>query len=145
MHPRLDHLLQSLLQDAVASDPEPDRCLCHPVGPSQVQADAPPDQGRKRLVRPAPPRQPSPLRSLAAMSWQRPNIGSRVNRQVHARFWERPEAKVLRATRHSEKNSRRAYLVRIAPISGIPKCCHAGLARPKIWTLSDWNIHTRLT
>jgi RNA-directed DNA polymerase len=50
VHPRLDQLLQSLLQDAVASDPETDRCLCHPVGPSQVQADAPPDQGRKRLV-----------------------------------------------------------------------------------------------
>ena len=47
---RLDHLLQPLLQDAAASDPETDRCLCHPVGPSQVQADAPPNQGRERLV-----------------------------------------------------------------------------------------------
>jgi site-specific DNA recombinase len=50
VHPRLDHLLQPLLQDAAASDPETDRCLCHPVGTSQVQADAPPDQGRERLV-----------------------------------------------------------------------------------------------
>jgi hypothetical protein len=25
---------------------------------------------------------------------------SRVNREVHARFWERPEVKLLRATRH---------------------------------------------
>jgi hypothetical protein len=33
------------------------------------------------------------------MPWQRPNIGSRVNREVHARFWERPEVKFLRATR----------------------------------------------
>ena len=32
-------------------------------------------KGRKRLVRPATPRQPNALRSLAAMSWQRPNIG----------------------------------------------------------------------
>src|SRR5262249_15117371 len=38
------------------------------------------------------------------MSWQRPNIGSRVNRQVHARFWERPEVKVLRATRHFRRS-----------------------------------------
>jgi hypothetical protein len=34
------------------------------------------------------------------MSWQRPNIGSRVTREGHARFWERPEVKFLRATRH---------------------------------------------
>jgi site-specific DNA recombinase len=34
-----------------------------------------------------------------AMSWQRPNIGSRVTREGHARFWERPGAKFLRATR----------------------------------------------
>jgi hypothetical protein len=34
------------------------------------------------------------------MLWQRLNIGSRVNREVHARFWERAEAKFLRATRH---------------------------------------------
>src|SRR5215472_17285559 len=35
------------------------------------------------------------------MSWQRPNVGSRVNREVHARFWERAEVKLLCATRHS--------------------------------------------
>src|ERR1700756_1603868 len=33
------------------------------------------------------------------MSWERPNIGSRVTREGHARFWERPEVKFLRATR----------------------------------------------
>jgi hypothetical protein len=33
------------------------------------------------------------------MPWQLPNIGSRVNREVPARFWERPEVKFLRATR----------------------------------------------
>ena len=31
---------------------------------------------------------------------RRPNIGSRVTRESHARFWERPEVKFLRATRH---------------------------------------------
>jgi hypothetical protein len=30
---------------------------------------------------------------------QRPNIGSRVTREGHARFWERPEVQFLRATR----------------------------------------------
>ena len=30
-----------------------------------------------------------------------PNIGSRVSREVHARFWERAEVKFLRATRQS--------------------------------------------
>jgi hypothetical protein len=34
---------------------------------------------------------------------QRPNIGSRVTREGHARFWERPEVKFLRATRQPEK------------------------------------------
>src|SRR5437763_16636893 len=37
------------------------------------------------------------------MSWKRPNIGSRVNREVHARFWERAEVKFLRATRHERR------------------------------------------
>jgi hypothetical protein len=36
------------------------------------------------------------------MLWQRPNIGSRVNREVHARFWERAAVKLLRATRQSQ-------------------------------------------
>ena len=31
--------------------------------------------------------------------WQRPNIGSRMNREVHVRFWERAEVQSLRATR----------------------------------------------
>jgi hypothetical protein len=33
---------------------------------------------------------------------QRPNIGSRVTREGHARFWERPEVQFLRATRRFE-------------------------------------------
>ncbi len=32
-------------------------------------------------------------------SWKRPNIGSRMNREVHVRFWERPEVRLLWATR----------------------------------------------
>src|ERR1035437_6077317 len=32
---------------------------------------------------------------------QRLNIGSRVSREVHARIWERPGVRFLRATRHS--------------------------------------------
>jgi hypothetical protein len=40
------------------------------------------------------------------MSWQRPNIGSRVTREGHARFWERPEVKFLRATRRFEPFTR---------------------------------------
>src|SRR5262245_59257063 len=35
------------------------------------------------------------------MSWQRPNIGSRVTREGHARFWERLEVKFLRATQQT--------------------------------------------
>src|ERR1700738_2723882 len=77
--------------------------LCHSVGAPQVQADAPSDQGGTRLVRPATSGEPPALRPLATMSWQRPNIGSRVNREVHARFWERLGGKLLRATRQCRR------------------------------------------
>jgi hypothetical protein len=40
------------------------------------------------------------------MPWQRPNIGSRMNRKVHVRFWERPEVKFLRATRQNPQTLR---------------------------------------
>src|SRR5262245_55543251 len=39
------------------------------------------------------------------MSWHRPNIGSRVTREGHARFVERPEVKFLRATRQTDINT----------------------------------------
>jgi hypothetical protein len=52
---------QPLLSDAVASNPEKDRCLRHPMGSSQIQADGPLDQGRKGLVRSAAPRESNTL------------------------------------------------------------------------------------
>ena len=70
-------------------------------GTPQVQADAPPDQECTRLVRPVPPGEPNALCALAFMPWQRPDIGSRMNREVHVRFWERLGVKVPRATRQS--------------------------------------------
>src|SRR5262249_23725871 len=36
---------------------------------------------------------------------QRSNIGSRVTREGHARFWERPEVKFLRATREETRRA----------------------------------------
>src|SRR6266404_2258779 len=57
-----------------------------------------------------------------AVRWQRPNIGSRMNREVHVRFWERPEVKALRATRHSRR-------FRDVPgMSGLPQT--ADISRP---------------
>ena len=100
VYSRLDQLLRPILPHAVASDPDEDRCLCHSLGAPQIQAASPSTERRQRLVCPASPRHSNTLRSLAAMLWQRPNIGSRVNREVHARFWERAEVKFLRATRH---------------------------------------------
>ena len=50
VHSRLDQLLRPLLSDAVASDPEEDRCLCHPLGAPQVQAAASPNQRGAELV-----------------------------------------------------------------------------------------------
>src|SRR5262249_21388041 len=45
VHSRLDQLLQPLLQDAVASDLEGDRSLCHPLGAPKAQAVASEAQG----------------------------------------------------------------------------------------------------
>ena len=96
VHPRLDQLLRPLLSGAIASDPLQDRCLRHSLGASQVQAAASADQRGARMADAGSSRQSKSLRSLGSMSWQRPNIGSRVNREVHARFWERAEVKFLR-------------------------------------------------
>src|SRR5215471_11105774 len=51
---------------------------------------------------------------------QRSNIGSRVTREGHARFWERPEVKFLRATRQHHSSS----TTNTGNVSG-----HAGSAR----------------
>jgi hypothetical protein len=42
------------------------------------------------------------------MSWQWPNNGSRMNREVHVRFWESPEVKLLRATRQKRPTLQRS-------------------------------------
>src|ERR1035437_4551183 len=73
------------------------------MGSPQIQADGPLDQGREGLVRSAAPRESKTLCPLATMPRQRPNIGSRMNREVHVRFWERPRVKVPRATRQTRR------------------------------------------
>ena len=50
VHRRLDQLLRPLLSDALASDPQEDRCLCHPLGAPEVQAVASQNQRSARLV-----------------------------------------------------------------------------------------------
>src|SRR5262245_60118598 len=37
------------------------------------------------------------------MSWKRTNNGTRVNREFHARIWERPGVRFLRATRQPDR------------------------------------------
>src|SRR4029434_10892268 len=94
------------LQDADASNPETDRCLCHSMGTPQVQADAPSNQGRAGLVWLTSSCEPASLCALGAMPWPRLNIGSRVTREGHARFWERLGVQFPWATRqfhHSQK------------------------------------------
>jgi hypothetical protein len=44
-------------------------------------------------------RRTNALCPLDVMSWQWPNIGSRVTREGHARFWERLAVKFFRASR----------------------------------------------
>jgi hypothetical protein len=55
----------------------------------------------RRLVRPWPlanGKQEEPVDEAKPFK-QRSNIGSRVTRKGHARFWERPEVQILWATR----------------------------------------------
>src|SRR5262245_20671648 len=54
------------------------------------------------------------------MSWQRPNIGSRVTREGHARFWERPEVEFLRATRQTHQSARGATFAPPPSRAGAP-------------------------
>jgi hypothetical protein len=47
------------------------------------------------------------------------NIGSRVNREVHARFWERPEVRFLRATRQTRPSRAIGDMSPIPPITAV--------------------------
>src|SRR5258708_28253222 len=49
---------------------------------------------------------------LATKPRQRQNIGSRMKREVHVRFWERPRVKVPRATRQKPHLGKVRFLVR---------------------------------
>ena len=82
----LDQLLRPILSIAVEADSAVHRLLPSPLGAPKVQAPARTTQRRERLVGPGSPCQSNPLCSLAALGCRRPNIGSRVNREVHARF-----------------------------------------------------------
>jgi hypothetical protein len=93
-------------------------------GAPEIQTVASQDQGGARLVCAASLCKSDPVRSLAAMSWQRPNIGSRMNREVHVRFWERAEVKFPRATRQEPRLPHRKSNSRFSSISGPyrPRC-----------------------
>ena len=56
------------------------------------------------MVGPSSLRQSNALLALALLVCRQPNIGSRVNREVHARFWEHAEVKFLRVTRQKRKS-----------------------------------------
>ena len=75
-----------------------DRRLCHQGGTPQVKRMRHQTKvARRQFVRPVPPSESQAPCPLVAMPWQRPNNGSRMNREVHVPFWESPEVKVLRA------------------------------------------------
>ena len=57
-----------------------------PLGALEVQAPARAAEGSKRMVGPGSPRQSNALLQLAVLQCRQPNIGSRVNREVSARF-----------------------------------------------------------
>src|SRR3954449_3124192 len=91
--------LQPLLPVGVDLDCASDRCLPDPLGAQQVQAPASAAQRCKRLAGAGHPRQPASVCALALSAWEWPNIGSRMTRECHVRFWERVGVRLPRATR----------------------------------------------
>ena len=82
----LDQLLRPILSSAVEIDSAAYRWLPSPLGAPKAQAPARTTQRHARLVGSGSPCRSKPLCSLAVSECRRPNIGSRVNREVHARF-----------------------------------------------------------
>jgi len=64
------------------------------------------------------------------MSWQWPNIGSRVTREGHARFWERPKVRFLRATRHQRRFKRKPRTSAYPPIPEVSPASHRLATNP---------------
>src|SRR4051812_24615259 len=77
----------------------PEECLPDPLGAQQVQATASAAQRCKRLAGAGHPHQPASVCALALSAWEWPNIGSRMTRECHVRFWERVGVRLPRATR----------------------------------------------
>ena len=99
VHPRLDQLLQPLLQVGAVSDLASDRRLYRQVGTTQVQAPAAAAAGSAELAGTGDPIIAGSVCPLAASAWPRPNTGSRMSREAHVRFWERAGVRLPRATR----------------------------------------------
>src|SRR5512134_969220 len=99
VHPRLDQLLQPLLQVGAVSDLASDRRLYRQVGTTQVQAPAAAAAGSVELAGTGDPIIAGSVCPLAASAWPRPNTGSRMSREAHVRFWERAGVRLPRATR----------------------------------------------
>ena len=65
------------------------------------------------------------------MLWQRLNIGSRVNREAHARFWEQPEVQSLRLTRLFRKYRPNFAIVAFRPARSV-KCDGRAMAATQL-------------
>src|ERR1700692_3564079 len=68
------------------------------AGDAKGKGPSGPNRKAESTDAPAAPRESNTLCPLATMPRQRPNIGSRVTREGHVRFWERPRVKGPRAT-----------------------------------------------
>jgi hypothetical protein len=94
-HHRISGIHGSWLRDTISMINVRTAAAYRSMGPPQIQADGTQAEGWQGLTSAASPRKDTPLRSLVPVSWKRLNIGSGVNREVHARFWEQPEVQSL--------------------------------------------------
>ncbi len=134
IHPWLDQLLQSVLQIGVVSNPSSDRRLPRQMGTRQVQDSSTKVEGCSGLARTCDPNIAGSVCPLAASASRRPNIGSRMSREAHVRFWERvgvgfPRATRLPLNRQAERYAREGVPLSLSTLADQVGTC-AGVLEP---------------
>src|SRR5439155_22861516 len=95
---RMDQLLRAVLPVRVVSDSPPHQRLSGALGSAEIQAAAAPRQASAAVLGERRPTGTGAVRSLAPGAAVRLGTGSRVSREGHARFCERPGAQLPRPT-----------------------------------------------
>src|SRR6266480_6016311 len=94
----MDQLLRAVLPVRVVSNSPPHQRVSGALGSAEIQAAASPRQAGAAVPGERRPTGAGAVRSLAPGAAVRLGTGSRVSREVHARFCERPGVQLPRPT-----------------------------------------------